>query len=94
MSGYSGAGTVAGAQGVDGRPATVPKVSAESLEDGVRPYSLTDHIHEREAGVHLSDLLPSGADSMKSCFRTGCGAMVQRYHFGAEHAAQRTALRS
>ena len=68
MSGYSGAGTVAGAQGVDGRPATVPKVSAESLNNSVRPYSLTDHIHEREAGVHLSDLLPSGADSMKVAF--------------------------
>jgi N-acetyl-gamma-glutamyl-phosphate reductase / acetylglutamate kinase len=68
MSGYSGAGTVAGAQGVDGRPMTIPKVSAENLNDGVRPYSLTDHIHEREAGVHLSDLLPSGADSMKVAF--------------------------
>src|SRR5713101_9334367 len=68
ISGYSGSGTVAGAQGVDGRPMTVPKISAESLNDGVRPYSLTDHIHEREAGVHLSDLLPSGADSMKVAF--------------------------
>ncbi|KAI0281766.1 bifunctional acetylglutamate kinase/N-acetyl-gamma-glutamyl-phosphate reductase [Russula aff. rugulosa BPL654] len=68
MSGYSGAGTVAGAQGVDGQPTTVPKISPESLNEGVRPYSLTDHIHEREAGVHLSDLLPSGADSMKVAF--------------------------
>lgn len=68
MSGYSGAGTVAGAQGVDGRPMTVPKVSAESLNGGVRPYSLTDHIHEREAGVHLSDLVPSEADNMKVAF--------------------------
>ncbi len=68
MSGYSGAGTVAGAQGVDGRPMTVPKVSAESLNGGVRPYSLTDHIHEREAGVHLSDLLAPGSDSMKVAF--------------------------
>jgi N-acetyl-gamma-glutamyl-phosphate reductase/acetylglutamate kinase len=67
MSGYSGAGTVAGAQGMDGQPTTVPKISPESL-NGVRPYSLTDHIHEREAGVHLSDLLPSGADSMKVAF--------------------------
>lgn len=68
MSGYSGAGTVAGAQGVDGQPTTVPKISAESLNGSVRPYALTDHIHEREAGVHLSHLLPPGADSMKVAF--------------------------
>jgi N-acetyl-gamma-glutamyl-phosphate reductase/acetylglutamate kinase len=68
MSGYSGAGTVLGAQGVDGRPTTVPKLSAESLNGGIRPYALTDHIHEREAGVHLSQLLPAGADSMKVAF--------------------------
>jgi N-acetyl-gamma-glutamyl-phosphate reductase / acetylglutamate kinase len=67
MSGYSGAGTVAGAQDVDGLPTTVPKISAESLNGGVRPYALTDHIHEREAGVHLSHLLP-GADGMKVAF--------------------------
>ncbi|KAG9311272.1 hypothetical protein JVU11DRAFT_8358 [Chiua virens] len=28
-----------------------------------RPYSLTDHIHEREAGWHLSKLLPAPADA-------------------------------
>ena len=28
----------------------------ESLRGGVRPYALTDHIHEREAGFHLSGL--------------------------------------
>lgn len=44
ISGYSGAGTKAG---------SVPKVSAESLSGGVKPYSLTDHIHEREAGFRL-----------------------------------------
>jgi N-acetyl-gamma-glutamyl-phosphate reductase / acetylglutamate kinase len=65
MSGYSGAGTVANAQGPDGRPTTVPKVSPESLRGGVRAYSLTDHIHEREAGVHLSRLL---SESMKVAF--------------------------
>ncbi|KAI0036338.1 bifunctional acetylglutamate kinase/N-acetyl-gamma-glutamyl-phosphate reductase [Vararia minispora EC-137] len=59
MSGYSGAGTVAGATTPDGQPATVPKVSAESLAGGVRPYALTDHIHEREAGAHLSTLAGS-----------------------------------
>jgi N-acetyl-gamma-glutamyl-phosphate reductase/acetylglutamate kinase len=68
MSGYSGAGTVVGAQGVDGQATTVPKISAENLDGGVRPYALTDHIHEREAGVHLSRLLPPGADSMKVAF--------------------------
>jgi N-acetyl-gamma-glutamyl-phosphate reductase / acetylglutamate kinase len=73
MSGYSGAGTVAGAQDPEGLPTTVPKISAESLNGGVRPYSLTDHIHEREAGVHLSQLLPPGADSMKIAFVPSVG---------------------
>lgn len=68
MSGYSGAGTVTGAQHPDGRPTTVPKVSPEVLGGGIRAYSLTDHIHEREAGVHLSRLLPAGTDSMKIAF--------------------------
>ncbi|KAI0002542.1 bifunctional acetylglutamate kinase/N-acetyl-gamma-glutamyl-phosphate reductase [Russula compacta] len=68
MSGYSGAGTVAGAQDADGQARTVPKVSAESLKGGVRPYALTDHIHEREAGVRLSHLLPAGADGIKVAF--------------------------
>lgn len=31
------------------------------MQHAVKPYSLTDHIHEREAGHHLSSLLPSGA---------------------------------
>lgn len=59
VSGYSGAGTVAGQTDPDGRPTTVPKVSSESLHGGIRPYALTDHIHEREASVHLSSLLTS-----------------------------------
>ncbi|EJD45512.1 acetylglutamate kinase ARG6 [Auricularia subglabra TFB-10046 SS5] len=53
LSGYSGAGTVAGAVDPDGRPTTAAKVTPESLSHGVKPYSLTDHIHEREAGTHL-----------------------------------------
>lgn len=57
VSGYSGAGTVAGQNDPDGVPTTVPKVSPSSLHGGIRPYSLTDHIHEREASVHLSSLL-------------------------------------
>ena len=56
MSGYSGAGTVAGPPAADGRPTTAPKVTPESLAGGLRPYALTDHIHEREAGRHLSRL--------------------------------------
>ncbi|KAI0828574.1 acetylglutamate kinase ARG6 [Trametes gibbosa] len=57
VSGYSGAGTVTGPTDPDGRPTTIPKVTAESLHGGIRPYALTDHIHEREAGRHLSRLL-------------------------------------
>ena len=61
VSGYSGAGTVAGPPAADGRPTTAPKVTPESLGGGIRPYALTDHIHEREAGRHLSALLSTGA---------------------------------
>ena len=38
---------------------TLPKVTPKALGGGIRPYSLTDHIHEREAGWHLSKLLPT-----------------------------------
>jgi len=68
VSGYSGAGTIAGANDSDGRPITVPKVTPESLAGGFRPYSLTDHIHEREAGRHLSDLLPDPTNPLKIAF--------------------------
>ncbi|KAH8827597.1 acetylglutamate kinase ARG6 [Flagelloscypha sp. PMI_526] len=58
LSGYSGAGTVMGdVNDPDGRPVSLPKVSPESLGGGIKPYSLTDHIHEREASHHLSTLL-------------------------------------
>ena len=50
VSGYSGAGTSKG---------STPKVSAESLRGGIRAYSVTDHIHEREASFHLSTLSKS-----------------------------------
>jgi len=56
MSGFSGAGTKAGQVDADGVPTTIPKVTLESLGGGVKPYSLTDHIHEREASFHLSTL--------------------------------------
>ncbi|KAI0635436.1 acetylglutamate kinase ARG6 [Trametes polyzona] len=61
VSGYSGAGTVTGPTDPDGRPTTLPKVTPESLHGGIRPYALTDHIHEREAGRHLSRLLSASA---------------------------------
>ena len=61
VSGYSGAGTGQGPNDADGRPTTVPKVTPESLHGGIRPYALTDHIHEREAGRHLSTLSSIGA---------------------------------
>lgn len=68
ISGYSGAGTVAGTSDADGKPTTVPKVTPESLAGGIRPYSLTDHIHEREAGRHLTSLLADPTNPMKVAF--------------------------
>ncbi|EGO19821.1 hypothetical protein SERLADRAFT_478181 [Serpula lacrymans var. lacrymans S7.9] len=67
-SGYSGAGTIPGINDPDGRPTTVPKVTSESLGGGIRPYALTDHIHEREAGRHLSNLLSDPSNPMKLAF--------------------------
>lgn len=61
MSGYSGAGTVSTTT-PDGQPASFPKVSPESLSGGVRPYALTDHMHEREATHHLRRLQPAAAN--------------------------------
>lgn len=59
MSGYSGAGTVM-EKDATGKPVSVPKVSPASLGTFVRPYALTGHIHEREAGFHLSTLRADG----------------------------------
>lgn len=56
VSGYSGAGTIAGVNDPDGRPTTVAKVTPGALGGGIRAYSLTDHIHEREARHHLLTL--------------------------------------
>ena len=42
VSGYSGAGT---------KPS--PKNDVSQLKDNLMPYSLTDHIHEREIGTQL-----------------------------------------
>lgn len=61
VSGYSGAGTKSGEKDADGRPTTVPKTSPEDLAGGIRPYALTDHIHEREAARHLTSLLAEGS---------------------------------
>jgi len=59
LSGYSGAGTIP-ITDVNGKPGSAPKVTPDSLQGGVKLYSLTDHIHEREAGYHLSTLLGAG----------------------------------
>ena len=61
ISGYSGAGTIM-SKDASGRPVSLPKISGESLEGGVKPYALTGHIHEREAGHHLSRLLTTSND--------------------------------
>ncbi|PPQ96704.1 hypothetical protein CVT26_010256 [Gymnopilus dilepis] len=66
VSGYSGAGTVMEVDAT-GKPVTKPKVTAESLGGGIKPYALTGHIHEREAGHHLSSLL-AGEGSVKVAF--------------------------
>lgn len=42
--------------------------SAEDLKGGIRPYSLTDHIHEREASRHLSSLIPSSTNPFSLAF--------------------------
>ncbi|KAF9231119.1 hypothetical protein BU15DRAFT_68601 [Melanogaster broomeanus] len=61
VSGYSSAGTITQPSGGTSgdRPATLPKVTPETLAGGVRPYLLTDHIHEGEAAWHPSRLLPT-----------------------------------
>ncbi|KAH0826060.1 hypothetical protein J3R83DRAFT_7347 [Lanmaoa asiatica] len=67
VSGYSGGGTITQPGEAGARPVTLPKVTPESLGGGIRPYSLTDHIHEREAGWHLSKLAapPASASTSK-----------------------------
>lgn len=67
ISGYSGAGTVV-SKDVSGKAVSLPKVSGESLEGGVKPYALTGHIHEREAGYHLSRLLTGESSAIKVAF--------------------------
>jgi len=59
VSGYSGAGTVMETD-ITGKPVSKPKISPEMLKGGIKPYSLTGHIHEREAGYHLSSLVAGG----------------------------------
>lgn len=57
-----------GPPAADGRPTTVAKVTPDNLSGGLRPYSLTDHIHEREAGRHLSRLLVDPRSPLKVAF--------------------------
>ncbi|PWZ00988.1 putative ARG6-n-acetyl-gamma-glutamyl-phosphate reductase [Testicularia cyperi] len=67
VSGYSGAGTKA-SETPSGERKTVPKITPEDLAGGIRPYALTDHIHEREASYQLSKLLGAGAEPVKVAF--------------------------
>jgi N-acetyl-gamma-glutamyl-phosphate reductase/acetylglutamate kinase len=62
ISGYSGAGTIV-VSSPEGEPITTPKIGPLELKGGVKAYSVTDHIHEREAGWHLSKLLSTATDS-------------------------------
>ncbi|ODN74456.1 N-acetyl-gamma-glutamyl-phosphate reductase [Cryptococcus amylolentus CBS 6039] len=71
ISGFSGAGTKSGEKDAEGRPKTVPKISAEDLKGAIRPYALTDHIHEREASRHLSSIIPSSSSITPSDFSLG-----------------------
>jgi len=58
VSGHSGGGTIM-ERDASGKFINKPKISSESLQGGFKPYSLTGHIHEREASHHLSSLLLS-----------------------------------
>ncbi|KAG0142822.1 hypothetical protein CROQUDRAFT_81753 [Cronartium quercuum f. sp. fusiforme G11] len=59
ISGYSGAGTKKGNE---------PKITPNDLRNGIRPYSLTDHIHEREAGFQLNKLLNETQSNFQIAF--------------------------
>lgn len=67
LSGYSGAGTVPSTNAA-GDPISLPKITPEALGGGVKPYALTDHIHEREAGFHLSSLTDKNQKGIKVAF--------------------------
>ena len=77
ISGYSGAGTIAGTT-PNAEPVTIPRVSPESLGGGIRAYTLTDHIHEREAGYHLSKLLPREATESEGIPATGTVPLLEK----------------
>ena len=68
ISGYSGAGTVVSSNDRDERPTTIAKVTPDSLQGGIRAYSLTDHIHEREARHHLLRLPNAAASPLNLSF--------------------------
>ena len=42
--------------------------TGEDLRGGVRPYALTDHIHERESGYQLSKLMSGSSEPLKLSF--------------------------
>lgn len=69
VSGYSGAGTKTSDEKDEaGHPITVAKVTPEDLRNAIRPYALTDHIHEKEASFRLSSLLPEGSTPIQLAF--------------------------
>ncbi|TIA98029.1 hypothetical protein E3P94_00587 [Wallemia ichthyophaga] len=74
MSGYSGAGTKTGEKDSNGVPVTLPKMDDVALGGACKPYALTDHIHEREAGFHLSKL---GAGGINVAFTPIVGPWFQ-----------------
>ncbi|TIA88531.1 hypothetical protein E3P99_02558 [Wallemia hederae] len=74
MSGYSGAGTKTGEKDSNGVPVTLPKIDDVALGGACKPYALTDHIHEREAGFHLSKL---GAGGVNVAFTPVVGPWFQ-----------------
>ncbi|TIC35456.1 acetylglutamate kinase ARG6 [Wallemia mellicola] len=74
MSGYSGAGTKTGEKDANGIPVTLPKIDDIALGGACKPYALTDHIHEREAGFHLSRL---GAGDINIAFTPVVGPWFQ-----------------
>ncbi len=93
ISGYSGAGTVAGTD-PDGRPISIPKVDPSSLGGGVRPYSLTDHIHEREAGRHLSSLArPLSKWRSFRLWRRGSAELFRHFRFPSRKSSRLRRLR-
>lgn len=46
----------------------MPKISPKDLQGGIRPYNLTDHIHERESSRQLQQLFITKNQDFKIAF--------------------------